>query len=399
MTRSLINRRTLLRGFAGATVLVAGGMVWRAWDTGTFMNGEGIAYEPWHDWRDGNVDGPMGIVLAGILAANAHNTQPWRFEVGQDQIAVFADYDRHLGSFDPFRREMMLSLGCALENMAHAAQAQGFRPQISPTPGHLMLGGPADIDRPVAVIQLRPDERRETELFKAITHRHTHRGAYDHNEPIAEDLQREMLAMVPTGNELTLLVFAQSPETNRFAKLTVQATAQIISDHKMAHDSAQWFRFDRHSINTHRDGVTIDAFGLPPLLNTAVKMLPAPSSEQADRQWLDVTRDVHVATAPLFGMIAVRDLYLRETALAAGRLWQRLHLWATARGLAAQPLNQIPEVVDREAELGKGPRMAEALTELTGDASWRPTFAFRMGWASTQARLSPRRGLAQVVST
>lgn len=77
--------------------------------------------------------------------------------------------------------------------------------------------------------------------------------------------------------------------------------------------------------------------------------------------------------------------------LAAGRLWQRLHLWATARGLAAQPLNQPVELVDREREQVAPPRTTEALAALTGDPAWHPTFVFRAGWADRPARLSPRR--------
>jgi hypothetical protein len=40
-------------------------------------------------------------------------------------------------------------------------------------------------------------------------------------------------------------------------------------------------------------------------------------------------------------------------AITAGRAWQRLHLAATVRGLAAQPLNQPVEMIDRNQELGR----------------------------------------------
>lgn len=51
---------------------------------------------------------------------------------------------------------------------------------------------------------------------------------------------------------------------------------------------------------------------------------------------------------PMFGVIAVPELYGRIGQVSAGRLWQRLHLEMTALVLAAQPMNQLPEVVDRE---------------------------------------------------
>jgi hypothetical protein len=125
--------------------------------------------------------------------------------------------------------------------------------------------------------------------------------------------------------------------------------------------------------------------------------LPPVSAETADRQWLAATRDTHVATAPLLGMIAVEDLYDRPIALEAGRLWQRLHLLLTARGLVAQPLNQPAEIVDRERQLNRPARKAEAFAQLVGDGRWRPTFVFRAGYADRTANLSPRRPLQSVL--
>jgi hypothetical protein len=67
------------------------------------------------------------------------NTQPWRFEIREDSIAVVVDAMRHIGSFDPFRRKMHQSLGCALENLALAATAQGLVAEIELQPGRLEL--------------------------------------------------------------------------------------------------------------------------------------------------------------------------------------------------------------------------------------------------------------------
>jgi len=43
-----------------------------------------------------------------------------------ESITVLADRSRHLGSFDPFRREMHLGVGCAIENLMRAASVYGF---------------------------------------------------------------------------------------------------------------------------------------------------------------------------------------------------------------------------------------------------------------------------------
>lgn len=388
---SRLNRRGALRALAGLSVLAAGGGVWHAHATGAVGNGAASAYTPWHAWRSGADVGPLAIIRAGILAANAHNTQPWRFEFDASGIRLHADHERHLGAFDPYRREMMLSLGCALENMMLEARAQGYTPHLTMAPARLELGGPQDRTSPVARLALEPGPHDSDTLHQAIGRRHTHRGAYLRDLPVDTETQA-LLHEAGDAPQVRLFLVDTPAPMARFAELTVGATERIIADHAMATASAAWFRFTRRAIETHRDGVTIDGFGLPAHLTAAVKMLPPPSDEEADRQWLRATRETHLPTAPLFGLVAVRDLYDRATALQAGRAWQRMHLLATTRGLVAQPLNQLPELVDREAELGLPSVTADALAELLGTEEWRPTFAFRMGTAELAPRQSPRRG-------
>lgn len=127
------------------------------------------------------------------------------------------------------------------------------------------------------------------------------------------------------------------------------------------------------------------------------KLLPPPSAETNHRYWPEGTRDVHMATAPVFGLLAMSDLYDRPQSLRVGRLWQRMHLWATAQGLSMQPLNQPVELVDRQRQLEQPPNAATALAELTDASDWQPTFAFRLGYAQRQAQLSPRRDLHSVL--
>jgi len=393
--RAPTRRHAIVRGLAGVGVLTFGGLTWRAWDTGVFSVGKGPAYEPWHQWRDGT--GPMGLVQAGILAASPHNTQPWRFRIENDIMALYADPDRHLGSFDPFRRELHLGLGCALENLMQAARAQGHEPRIELVPGQLLAHPSAIAPAPVAIVRLAQAERTETELYRAIPHRHTHRGAYLVERAVSESMLNEMQALVRATESMRLFLFA-GRDKGALGELIVSATEAIISDRQMAADSARWFRFNRDAVERHRDGLTLDAAIVPPIRNVVVKMLPPVSNERADRQWLDDTRETHVATAPLLGVIGVRDLYDRPTSLLAGRFWQRLHLWLTARGLVAQPLNQPVEMVDRERELNAPVRMAQALARITDDPHWYPTFIFRAGYADRPARLSPRRPAQAVIS-
>jgi len=79
------------------------------------------------------------------------------------------------------------------------------------------------------------------------------------------------------------------------------------------------------------------------------------------------------------------------------RAWQRLHLAATAMGLAAQPLNQPVEMVDRHQQLGRSDEFAGDLQKLARANAWEATFTFRLGYAKDPALAAPRRPLHQVM--
>ena len=401
MARGLTRRSLLKRGAAGLTVIVAGGIVWRAWDNGVFSVGEGPAYEPWADWREDNGDPLLNMVRAGILASNPHNTQPWKFVIREDRIEVHADTARNLGSFDPYLREMHIGLGCAVENMRLAAGAAGLNADVTLPAGNLLEARVDPENGPAAILSLSqsPADECADWLYDHIPFRHTNRGPYRLDRTLSLEARVWLHgAIAGFGDQVERQTFFYEPERPAIGRLIVSSTEKIVADAEMARDSARWFRFSRDLVDEHRDGVTLDAAGLSPLINAAAKIIPAPSPEQSDQQWLATTRDTHVATADMFGLIYVRDLYDRPSALKAGQVWQRMHLTAAREGFAVQPLNQPMEMVDRERQLGQEPETANALAAFCPEG-WQPTFCFRAGYPLRPARLSPRRPVEEVVST
>ena len=385
-----------MKGAGAVAVVAAGGLVWRAYDQGVFSPGAGAAYEPWMGWRSDPASGPLALVRAGILAANPHNTQPWLFQVGASRIELFADTRRNLGAFDPYLREMHIGLGCALENMRRTARVQGYEVTVIQHPG-LLAAAASPRPQPVATLELSPARPRPDQLVDAIPRRHTDRGAYAAGRPVPGEMLEAMWAAFQDDTDVRLFLFSAPDERKRFGELVLAATESIIADPEMVAASDRWFRHRWMDVQRRRDGLTLDAAGLGPFVTTMAKLLPPASGETTHRYWRDATRDVQIPTTALFGLIAVRDLYDRPQALRAGQRWQRLHLMATVRGVAMQPINQPVEMVDREREQGKAPGAAAALAALTGEAGWKPTFAFRAGLPTRPPAPSPRRPVEAVV--
>ena len=380
-------------GTGGAAI--GAGLAYRAWDRGVWSAFSGEAYAPWRGWEADADEGIKRPLRAAILAANPHNTQPWLFKVAENEITIFADRGRNLGAFDPFRREMHLGLGAAVENLVLAARAFGLAAQVTPATVTLSPS-PGDAPIPAVHIALSPAPPVRDALVEAIAVRHTNRGAYRADQAVGLETLQRLRDLVTS--EAVRVAYVRDREARReLGALIVEATKRIIADPQMSADSARWFRGGRRDVAAHRDGITVDTAGLSPVMTVAAKLLPDADAATADQYWLATTRDSQVPTAPVLGVLLVRDRLDMAAAIEAGRAWQRLHLAATLAGLAAQPLNQPVECIDRNAIIGRPDTFMAGLTRLAEATPWEPTFVFRLGFAERVAGPSPRRSLDQVL--
>jgi nitroreductase len=338
----------------------------------------------------------LRLVQAAILAANAHNTQPWIFQIHENVLAIYADRARHLGAFDPFRRELTLSLGCALQNIVLTAPGAGYRLRVRLEPGALNADPPADLHR-VAVIGLEPIAPEPHALHDTVARRHTDRGPYDRRRGVPGDLL-EGFNVLAAEEGLKLFFFDEGRDREAFDRLMLDATDYIGRDREMMEASHAWFRNTPEEVAAQRDGLTLEGAGVEGFTKAMARILPPLSAREAHAYWRRQTEEAQLATAPLVGMICVRVLYDQIETLAAGRFWQHMHLVLAAEGYAAQPMNQPAEVVDRQRQLSEEAAVAKRLAALTGDAAWKPTFLFRLGASARDVPRSPRRSLDKVVS-
>ena len=366
-----------------------GGSVWRAYDQGVFSVVRDRPTEPWKNWRDAANEGPLALLRAAILAASPHNTQPWLFKITSASIELHVDTRRNVGDLDPYLREEHIGVGCALENLTLAAPANGYLTTATLLPGNLSPIPDEPKPQLLAKVELAPGKREQSELYTAIPRRHTNRSPYDPHKPIPADFLDALSHLAGDEPDVKLLLFSTEVDRKKIAEISSAANAEIYSDPQVQEASKRWVRLNWSSVQKYRDGLTIDAFGLPPVTAAIAKMMtPAMLRQVASRSRKNTYSDLMLST-PLIGFIAVRDRYDKEQCLRAGRIWQRAHLLATARGLAARPSDEAVEMVDHERALGKPASRAALLNEITGDPTWQPTFVFYMGYPMLPAHASP----------
>jgi len=286
-------------------------------------------------------------------------------------------------------------MGCALENLLLAAPANGYAATATLVPGTLEPIPAEPKPKLLARVELAPASRASSELHDAIPLRHTNRGAYDPHKPLPPGFAEALVGLPPEEN-VRLFLFPNETDRRKIVAVSSAANKEIYSDPNVLAGSHPWVRLQWSEVQKFRDGLTIDAFGLPPVTTAIVKMMtPGMLARAGSRSQKDTYSEL-MLSAPLIGFIAVRDRYDQQQCLLAGRTWQRAHLLATARGIAARPCNESVEMVDHERALGKPATRAAMLNEITGDPSWQPTFVFYMGYPTLTAHASPRRPVGWV---
>jgi hypothetical protein len=72
--------------------------------------------------------------IRATYAMSVHDTQPWHFDLHGGELTLLADPSRQLYVGDPARRQLTMSVGCALFNVRVALAAAGVSAQITRVP-------------------------------------------------------------------------------------------------------------------------------------------------------------------------------------------------------------------------------------------------------------------------
>ena len=314
------------------------------------------------------------VVGAAVWAPSVHNTQPWWFSAGGQEISLHADAGRQLMVADPGGREMMISCGAALFTARLALRSLGHIPEtcVLPDPGRPLL-----VARVSWQQQAAPAEY-EQRLFNQVLRRRTHRGGFD-PLPLAPDLLTVLHEGAKRDGAMLRII---DGEGSRAVLAAVAETAEraLRLDSSYVRELASWASPPGSS---RRDGVPHTAYPA-----RGERILPHfPGRDFAHGRGWGVSWSSPSAVPRSAGVVCLLTTTGDRPVdwVIAGQALQRILLTAATCGVAAaldsQPLERA--------------RLREFIRTQLGDGSY-PQLVLRLGTV-IQTAVSVRRPAASVL--
>lgn len=273
------------------------------------------------------------VLLHASLAPSGHNTQPWVVSVPEPhRLRIGTARERWLPAVDPENRELLLSLGCFLENLVGAARHRGLDVAYE-----VVAATPTEMD--VLDVTLRPATPAAFPLER-IRLRRTVRGGHLPQELRGADVQA---LSVDFGDRL-----AYFPSTSSHARWLADATieANVVQARRdpAQEELSRWIRFADDEALRQRNGLTPESMEITGLAGWYVRHFMDRASVMTPsfrERGVDAVRR-HVKAYGGWLVITSADASV-ATLIETGRLFERMWLGCRERMIALHPMTQILE--------------------------------------------------------
>jgi hypothetical protein len=312
----------------------------------------------------------LAFLRYATLAANSHNTQPWRFSVDGRNVSITPDLSRRTPVVDPDDHHLFVSLGCFTENLLLAGAAHG-------QPGGMMFwdSGDGRID-----VELEPGKAEDGQLYRAIPARQSTRSIYDGRAVPLDHLKQLEAAAKVGGVAMTLMTDAKQREA--VLEQVIAGNGAQMDSPDFIRELKSWVRFNAEQALASQDGLFGPCSGnrtVPTVIGKTLfsRFFDKDDENQKYRSQLRSSAGIAIFTG---------DKADKEHWVKVGRSFQRFALQATALGIKHAHINQPVEVPAVRAELAKW----------LGATDTRPDLVVRFGYSQTLP-MSLRRSVKDVL--
>lgn len=307
------------------------------------------------------------VLTLATRAPSIHNSQPWRWRIGDGTLQLYVDGGLQLPAVDPDGRDLILSCGAALDHCVSALAALGWRSVVHRLPD------PADADL-LATIEVCPGDRphdADVTLAAAITRRRTDRRRFS-----ARHVSDSDIALMGARAARLGVMLRRFDELDALAAIVTRAVAHHAADRDYLAELTAWSgRYGSVAGVPARNIPATDATApLAGRIFAGARLAQPPGVDQDN--------------AVLLALGTVADDRLAW--LRAGEASSTVLLTATALGMSSCPVTEPLEIEETRA----------AVRDDVFGTSGHPQMLLRIGWAPIDAEAlppTPRRAIDDVV--
>ena len=313
-----------------------------------------------------------------VFAPSSHNTQPWRFEINNDAVELYADKTRALSVADPDYRELTISCGAALFHLRLAMRYFGYTDVVEILPEH---NNPNLLAR-IYFGSKRITRLEEKLLFRAIPKRCTNRLNFKDCQ-LPKSLMLDLEFACCSEGEWLQICTQRVPIDKRDAvvNLITQGDRLQMADPLFRRELAQWIHPANNpshdGIPGYAQGLDKRLDGLTPLISYALRTFNLGKSQAAKDRKLAIQ-------APTLMLISSASDRPHDW-LATGEALAHLLLRARVEDVWASFFNQPIQV----------PYLRSRLQILFPEQNY-PQVLLRLGYAQ-EVESTPRRSVDEVV--
>ncbi|MDH5699657.1 MAG: Tat pathway signal protein [Nitrospirota bacterium] len=191
------------------------------------------------------------LVRYGTMAANSHNTQPWKFKITGNEIHIFPDLSRRCPAVDPDDHHLFASLGCAAENLLVAANSFGLH-------GDLIF---KEADETSLIISFEKTRIQNTSEFEAIPERQCTRAVFNGSRVPASTLND--VATYANSSDIDIHLLTTDDSRKVITEYVVEGNSAQMDDEAFVEELRDWIRFNETEALQTRDGLTYRSVGSP----------------------------------------------------------------------------------------------------------------------------------------
>ena len=274
----------------------------------------------------------LKIIKYAAKAPSGHNTQPWKFKIGNDTVSILPDLTRALPVVDSDNHALYISLGCALENLIIAANQFDYGTKVTIHNSGNKTYIQVEFNQTGATVK--------TDLFNFIEKRQVTRNRYSPDK-IQKEVLRELFDDV-LDKCVQVKLFLSETEIEVLTPYIIEGSNLQFNNKAFVKELVSWVRFSEKEVLLKGDGLWSSSLGLPNmgrcLGNYVMKNFVTAKSEA--KRWKNI-----ISKSEGFALFMV-EKNDPEHWIKLGQVFQRFGLMATKMNIkhahANMPCEEVP---------------------------------------------------------